>query len=113
MPCRMQALAAVAVFALGVAGSGAAAQERARPTLSDAQLDVVAGGGDPTAVADGAGRADGKSARSGAAVASYVRADVSGYAGGGAGGQVSASATAGPGGMASATSNLTLSVNLR
>jgi hypothetical protein len=104
--------AAAAGFALGAGGFGVAAAEGQRPALSDVQLDRIAGGGDPTAVADGTGRADGKSVRSAVMVASYVGSDMAGHGGGGASGQVSASASGGLGGMAVATSNLSLSVNL-
>lgn len=98
-------------LALSVCGLAAAADRPSPQALSDSQLDRVTGGGDPVALANGTGKADGKSARSGATVASYVQTSQPGLSGG-ATGLVTASATAGAGALATATSSLSLSVSL-
>jgi hypothetical protein len=110
---QLQALSVAAALALTTAATGFAASDpaAARRELSDRQLDRIVAGDNAAATADGAGQAEGRTARSGASVTNFVRSDPPGVRGA-AMGQASASATASPGSLAVASSTLSLSVTL-
>ncbi len=104
--------AAVAGLALGLCSLAAAAERSAPEALTDSQLDRSAAGG--KALAEGAGQADGrKLAQTDVAVSSYVAGPSPGDGSNAiAVGQVTATAFAAPGGLATASSNLSLSASL-